>query len=702
MPGGWRRSKAAARPVSWRQEAPAAREKTILHTTFDATLAAVRKELTLRGLILGVLITLLFTAANVYFGLKAGLTFATSIPAAVISMGVLCGFKGATIQENNIVQTVASAAGTLSAIIFVLPGLIMIGWWTGFPYWTSFTICALGGILGVMYSIPLRRALVTNSDLPYPEGVACAEVLKVGARGAAGQSGDDAAASRAGLLAIVLGSLSSAAFAVVVATQVFASDLYSYFRIGARNSVSGYDFSLSFALLAVGHLVGLWTGLAMFAGVLVAWAGAVPILTSASAVAGSVEHLATSTWSHQVRFIGAGAIGIAALWSLIKLIRPVARGLASAMAAARVRKAGLAATLPRTEQDIPIGWVALITAACLVPIAWLLGSLATSSGLGAQLWLLVLGGVAYIALMSFFVAAVCGYMAGLIGASNSPLSGVGILVVIGAALLLALAAKPLLPAAAGPALVAFALFVTAVVFAAATISNDNLQDLKTGQLVDATPWRQQAALLVGVLAGATVIPPVLGLLQKAYGFAGSPGVDSVHALSAPQAALISALAQGVLQGNLDWQLIGVGILVGLASIVIDELLKRFSTASLPPLGVGMGIYLPMSTTLMIVVGAIVGWCYERRAERTADPSRSKQLGVLLASGLIVGESLVGVLLAAIVVFSGKDEPLALVGPGFADAALWVGGAAFIGSVAALYAWLNAQSGAAPRGGAARA
>jgi putative OPT family oligopeptide transporter len=671
--------------------------------TLDATIAAVRKELTLRGLILGILITLLFTAANVYFGLKAGLTFATSIPAAVISMGVLRGFKGSTIQENNIVQTVASSAGTLSSIIFVLPGLVMIGWWTGFPYWTSFTICALGGILGVMYSIPLRRALVTNSDLPYPEGVACAEVLKVGARGADGQSADDAAASRAGLLAIVIGSVSSAAFAIVVATQVFASDVASYFRVGTKGSVSGYDFSLSFALLAVGHLVGLWTGLAMFAGVLVAWAAAVPYLTSlAAAGTGSIEHLATSTWSHQVRFIGAGAIGIAALWSLIKLVKPVAGGLASAMAASRVRKAGLAATLPRTEQDIPIGFVALITAVCLVPIAWLLGSVASSSGLGSELWLLVLGGVAYIALMSFFVAAVCGYMAGLIGASNSPLSGVGILVVIGAALLLALGAKPLLPASAGPALVAFALFVTAVIFAAATISNDNLQDLKTGQLVDATPWRQQAALLVGVLAGAAVIPPVLGLLQKAYGFAGTPGVDSAHALSAPQAALISALAQGVLQGNLNWQLIGVGILVGLVSIVIDEVLKRASTASLPPLGVGMGIYLPMSTTLIIVVGAVVGWFFERRADRTANPARTKQLGVLLASGMIVGESLIGVLLAAVVVFSGKDDPLALVGPGFADAAIWVGGAAFIASLVALYGWVNRQSGPAPRGGAAPA
>jgi putative OPT family oligopeptide transporter len=660
----------------------------------EQTISQVRKELTLRGLILGVLITVVFTAANIYFGLKAGLTFATSIPAAVISMAVLRGAKGSTIQENNIVQTVASAAGTLGSIIFVLPGLVMIGWWNGFPYWTSFIICALGGILGVMYSIPLRRALVTHSDLPYPEGVACAEVLKVGAKGEGVSDPSDAAASSAGLMSILVGSISSAVFALIVATQVFAGDVAGYFRVGSKNAVSGYDFSLSFALFAVGHLVGLWTGIAMLVGVLIAWAGAVPYLSSSHEITGSIDAFAIGIWSHQVRFLGAGAIAIAAFWSLIKLVQPVTSGLRAAIAASKVRRAGQGASLPLTEQDIPIGIVAAITAACMLPIAWLLGSIATQSGLSSQLPLLVIGSVAYIALMSFFVAAVCGYMAGLIGASNSPLSGVGIVVVVGAALLLALAAKPLLPPSAGPALVAFALFITAVIFAAATISNDNLQDLKTGQLVDATPWRQQVALLVGVVAGAAVIPPILDLMQKAYGFAGAPGADPAHALPAPQAALFSALAKGVIQGDLDWKLMGVGALIGAVCIAIDEILKRTGKASMPPLGVGMGIYLPMSTTLIIVVGAVVGWVYERRADRTAKPSHTKQLGVLLASGMIVGESLLGVILAAVVVFSGKDAPLALVGAGFADASIWIGGLAFVASVIGLYAWINRLSGPA--------
>jgi putative OPT family oligopeptide transporter len=666
----------------------------------DPTIPLVRQELSLRALVLGLLITLLFTAANVYFGLKAGLTFATSIPAAVISMAVLRGFKGSTIQENNIVQTVSSAAGTLSAIIFVLPGLVMIGWWSGFPYWTSFGICALGGTLGVMYSIPLRRALVTHSDLPYPEGVACAEVLKVGTLGKGEQSVGDPAASRAGLLAIVVGGVSSALFALVIAFQLFAGDLVRYFRIGTTNAVSGIDFGLSFALFAVGHLIGLWSGLAMFVGVLIAWTVSVPWLTSLHAGSGSLAHIATDVWSHQVRFIGAGAIAVAALWSLIRLVKPLVAGLTSALAASRVRRAGQGATLPRTEQDIPIGIVVAIVAGCMIPIGWLLADFAAANGLAGQQIELVVGGVAFVTLMSFFVAAVCGYMAGLIGASNSPLSGVGIPVVIVAALLLAVFVRPGLPVATGPALVAFALFITAVVFAAATIANDNLQDLKTGQLVDATPWRQQVALLVGVAAGATVIPPVLDLLSKAYGFAGAPGVNPAHALPAPQAALFSALAQGVIQGNLNWTLIGVGALIGAFSVVVDEVLKRTTRASLPPLGIGMGIYLPMSTTLTIVAGTIVGWLFDRRAASTAHPEHTRQLGVLLASGMIVGESLMGLVIAAIVVFSGKDEPLALVGAGFADAAVWIGGAAFIASIAGLYLWLNriggpAGSGAAP-------
>lgn len=653
--------------------------------------AKPRTELTVRGVILGIVITVLFTAANVFFGLKAGLTFATSIPAAVISMALLRGFKDSTIQENNIVQTIASAAGTLSSIIFVLPGLVMIGWWTGFPYWESFLICALGGVLGVMYSIPLRRALVTNSELPYPEGVACAEVLKVGSGSDSTESGIEE--SKVGLRAVIWGSVVAAAFSLIVATRIFASDVARYFRIGDdKGSVTGFDFALSMALLAVGHLVGLWVGLAMLLGAVIAWAWGVPHYSALAASAGAAADVAQATWSHQVRFVGAGTIGVAAIWTLLKLVKPVISGLSSAMAASRVRKAGQAGSLPRVEQDIPIGVVGAITLASFVPIAWLFGHFSIASGLGDHMWLLVIGGLVYCVVMSFFVSAVCGYMAGLIGSSNSPLSGIGILVVIGAALLLVFGVKPMLAPGHENGLVAFALFVTAVVFTVAAIANNNLQDLKTGQLVDATPAKQQWALVIGVIAGAAVIPPILDLLNRAYGFTGAPGAVPGVALAAPQAGLISALAQGVIQNNIDWSLIEIGALIGVALIVLDMVLRRTTkTAHCAPLAVGLGIYLPTSATLMVVVGAIVGAIYDKRAERSAKPEAARQLGVLLASGMIVGEGLIGVLIAAIVAFSGKNYPLALVGDGFAGTSVWVGGVAFVAVVFALYRWTERQS-----------
>ncbi len=649
----------------------------------------MRAELTIRGLIIGIVITLVLTAANVYCGLKAGLTFSTSIPAAVISMAILRGFRDATVQENNIVQTVASAAGTLSSIIFVLPGLIMIGYWTEFPFWTSFWICALGGILGVMYSIPLRRALVTTSDLPYPEGVACAEVLKVGSGGDA-KDASDVERGRAGLLAVVWGSIVSAVFAVVVATQVFASDVAQTFRIGRKGAVSGYDFSLSFLLLAIGHLVGLSVGIAMLIGALIGWGWGVPHY---SAIAGDITTvaaaLAQKTWSTKVRFVGAGAIGVSAIWTLLKLVKPVARGLTSAMAASRARKAGKADTLPITERDIPIGIVGLVTLICMLPIAWLLAYLGNTSGLGAHVATLTIGGVAYIVLMSFFVSAVTGYMAGLIGSSNSPLSGIGILVVIGAALLLVVGVKPYVSPDAGKSLMAFALFTTAVIFSVAAIANNNLQDLKTGQLVDATPWKQQVALVIGVVAGAIVIPPVLNLVNHAYSFVGAPGAElRPHPLPAPQAGLISSLGQGVITGEIDWSLIRTGGLIGVGIILLDEILARTTKhMRVPPLAVGLGIYLPTQSTLMIVVGAIVGWFFDQRANRTPKPEATKQLGVLLASGLIVGESVILVVISAIVAFSGVAAPLALVGPGFETAGIIIGGVAFAAIAFVLYRWI---------------
>ncbi|MBV8338882.1 MAG: oligopeptide transporter, OPT family, partial [Candidatus Eremiobacteraeota bacterium] len=338
--------------------------------TTPRTSEGFRLELTWRGIVLGALITLVFTAANIYLGLRVGLTFATSIPAAVISMAVLrTFFKNATIFENNIVQTVASAAGTLSSIIFVLPGLVMVGWWTNFPYWQAFAVCVIGGTLGVMYSVPLRRALVTKSDLPYPEGVAAAEVLKVGVGGGA-ENTESIDENKRGLLALTVGSVVSACYAAVVAMRVFTDTVAGYFRIG--NAASGIGIATSLALVGAGYLIGISVGLAILAGLIIAWGILTPLLCALHPTPGPAADVAIAVWARQVRFIGAGTIGVAAIWTLARLVEPVTKGVVSAIAASRQRAAsGDPNALPRTERDLPIGTVALISLACFVPLAFL-------------------------------------------------------------------------------------------------------------------------------------------------------------------------------------------------------------------------------------------------------------------------------------------------------------------------------------------
>ena len=645
------------------------------------------KELTARGLILGALITTVFTAANVYLGLKVGLTFASSIPAAVISMAILSAVKDSTILENNIVQTVASAAGTLSSIIFTLPGLVIVGWWTGFPFWQSFLICVSGGILGVLFTIPLRRALVTTSDLPYPEGVAAAEVLKVGSA-QRGEAKDSTGEAREGLTAVILGSVASAGLAIVTATRIAAGEVTGFFRIGAMAS-SGYNVAWSLALLGAGHLVGLSVGMAMLLGLVISWVVAVPILTSMQPAADGVT-LAAHTltiWRTQVRFIGAGAIAVAAIYTLARLAKPVVGGLVATLAASRAKSVA-----DDTDRDLSPTWIYALTAVCLAVAAWLAFTFARSTVLAPSALTLTLVSVPFVLIIGFIIAGVCGYMAGLIGSSNSPISGVGILSIVICALTLSSVVSP--TDQTRPALVALALFVTSIVFACATIANDNLQDLKTGQLVGASPMRQQVALIVGVGAGAAVIPFVLNLLAKAYGFAGAAnvGVVAPNPLPAPQATLISALAQGVIGGSLEWKMISIGALVGVGLIVLDATLGALKKLRIPPLAVGIGIYLPMSATFAVVVGAVISHWYDGRVRSMANPERAERLGTLVASGLIVGESLWGVINAGLIVGFSKDAPIGLVPDTFAPAP-WLGLLGFVGMVVWLYGWMLRRSAA---------
>jgi putative OPT family oligopeptide transporter len=386
-------------------------------------------------------------------------------------MAVLKAFRDSTIQENNIVQTIASAAGTLSAIIFVLPGLVMVGWWTGFPYWLSVAVIGIGGILGVMYSVPLRRALVTGTTLPYPEGVAAAEVLKVGA----GVGGPEE--NRRGLVMIIWSSVAAAGFSLFAAMGVIAASSAKSFRVGS--GATQVSASLSLALIGVGHLVGLAVGAAMFIGLLISWAYLVPHYTSiagAIPVGTSLDDFIGDVFVNKVRFIGAGTIGVAAIWTLLRIIGPIIGGIRGALAANAERKAGRGEALPITERDIPIGIVTGTILVSMIPIGLLLYAFASTDPIAANPTATILLSIVYILIAGVVIAAVCGYMAGLIGASNSPISGVGILSVLGIALILAM----LFPNASGDAsksLVAFAVFVTAVVFGVATISNNNLQYL---------------------------------------------------------------------------------------------------------------------------------------------------------------------------------------------------------------------------------
>lgn len=664
------------------------------------------KEITVRGIILGVLITVIFTAAQVYLGLKVALTFATSIPAAVISMALLRFAKSATIQENNIVQTIASAAGTLASVIFVLPGLIMIGWWKHVPFFITFGACAIGGVLGVMYTMPLRRALVSQSTLPYPEGVAAAEVLRVGT-----SSREGAAEGSAGLMAIILAAIASALYAAGAASKLLAAEISYYFKANNAGGVSGMAGSSSLALIGAGHLMGITVGIAMFFGLFLTWAVGIPFLSTWNLEwAGLVPHLvaahpdpavsvsdyANSIRSNQIRFIGAGVIGMAAIWTIGKLIVPVWGGLMSALEAGRARKAG-EADLPRSEHDLPVWIVGLVIMVSMVPAGWLLFGFLSGGPLSAVALPLVIAGVLYIIVAGLLAAAVCGYMAGLIGSSNSPVSGIAILTVLGAAVIVGMIGYKLTGPNVETALIAFTLMVTTVVLAVAVIGNDNLQDLKTGQLVGATPWKQQVGLIIGVLAGAVVVPLTLELLNNVWGFAGDPNFHAIDVkggtMNAPQATLISILAKGAIGGHLPLGLLGIGLAVGVVLIAIDESLRLGSAGrfSLPALGVGLAIYLPPGATSPVVVGAVAGWLFVKLVSKLKTHDIAERLGVLIASGFIVGESLFNVVYAGLIAGTQNPDIMSLPQPPAEHTAMWLAlGLATI-IVVALYMWSAGQA-----------
>lgn len=632
------------------------------------------RELTLRGMILGAFITVIFTASNVYLGLKVGLTFSSAIPAAVISMAVLRFFSGSTILENNMVQTQASAAGTLSSIIFVLPGLLMIGYWQSFSFWLTLLVCAAGGMLGVLFSIPLRQVMVVKSTLPYPEGVAAAEILKAGCDS---DNPEEAKANNEGLKDILFGGVIAAGVSLFTnGFRVLADGTAYWFTQG--KSIFQIPLGFSLALLSAGYLVGIISGIAILIGNIIAWGFAIPILSTMRdySADASLSDIAMGLWASDVRFIGAGTLAIAAIWTLLTLLKPVIEGLK--MSFGSMKSQVHQGKVPRTEQDLSGKTILLIMVGMLLILLATFYSFVSDSGLSSGVaWSLVLCAVLFAFIMGFLVAAACGYMAGLVGSSASPISGIGIVAVAVISLLILVLgeANDILGTAEGSNFAtALALFTTSAVLAIATISNDNLQDLKTGYLVKATPWKQQVALLIGCVVGAIVISPVLDILYNAYGFTGAmprTDMDPTQVLAAPQATLMTTIAKGIFSHQLEWTMILIGLALGAIIIIIDLVLAKSNCKfRIPALAVGMGIYLPPIITTPIFLGALISWFIRRRVYRTKNAPQNDEnyrkvdrKATLIASGLIVGESLVGVIMAVVIVISissgGDSAPLSL-------------------------------------------
>lgn len=640
------------------------------------------RELTLRGTVLGALITIVFTASNIYLGLKVGLTFASAIPAAVISMAVLKFAKGSNILENNMVQTQASAAGTLSTIIFVLPGLLMAGYWSGFPFWQTTLLCMAGGILGVIFTIPLRYAMVVKSTLPYPEGVAAAEILK------AGSGGQDN-----GIREIAAGGLLAGGMSLLSGGLRVVSDSASYW-FKAGSAIFQLPMGFSLALLGAGYLVGLTGGIAIFIGILIAWGGAVPYFSSILPMPADMDMAAfgMQLWKEKVRFIGAGTIGIAAIWTLLTLTKPMVEGMKLSFSAI---KGTNETSSQRTEQDLSPKAMVLWALGMLLVLGFSFYHFVEAAALPPGIaWTLVAACTFLAFIIGFLVAAACGYMAGLVGSSSSPISGIGIISILTISLVfVALGESSGLFTDEGNRqfLLALTLFCGSAVISIASISNDNLQDLKTGYLVNATPRLQQIALIIGCVVGSLVISPVLELLYQAYGFTGAlprPGMNAAQALAAPQATLMTTIAQGIFAHNLQWDYILAGAAIGILLIATDLLLKKSSSGrlSLPVLAVGMGIYLPPSVNMPIVFGAILAaWIKHRISRRSGNTKErldtAERTGTLFAAGLIVGESLIGVIMAFIIAASvtngGSDAPLALNLENWETTASWLGLALFI-------------------------
>lgn len=663
-------------------------------------------ETTVKSIVLGIILAIILAGSNAYLGLKMGQTISASIPAAVISMAVLRLFRESSILENNIVQTIASAGEVVAAgIIFTIPALIVMGYWHKFDYWQITAVSIIGGTLGVMYSVPLRRALIVESDLKFPEGVATAEVLKVGELQKTHARSD-------GVRLLLNGAAGAAAFKFFQSgLHLFTETIGHWFRVGPM--VFGLNCGLSLSMIGAGFIVGLKVAINLIVGSAIAWFVAVPFYAlwmggpEGFGLASDVSafDFAMAIRGEKVRFIGVGTMITGGLWALVSLVQPIKAAIISSIDALKQSRQGISVKPLRTDHDIPLTWVALGIALLGIPLTLLFNLILSDANLNVSPFMY---GVilTFLTLMSLLIGFVCaaigGYMAGLVGSSANPLSGItiGAILIVSLCLLMLTGSEIAFGSATQEtlSLAAVVIMIGGIVAVSASFSGDNLQDLKSGQLVGSTPWRQQATLIVGAIAGGFVVAPILQLLFDAYGMGGvfpREGMDPTFALAAPQATLMASVAQGIFEQTLDLVLIGIGVVIGILIILVDKLIlePRKSAYHLSVLAIALGIYLPLDVTLPLIVGGIISFLASQKLHRSvgrenlsvAETSdvleKVQRRGLLFSAGMIAGDALVGILLAIPFAAYQSTDVLSVVGPGFAPFAILLGGAGF--SVVAL-------------------
>jgi putative OPT family oligopeptide transporter len=614
--------------------------------------SAAMPQMTPRAVILAIVLAVILAAANTYLGLFAGMTIASAIPAAVVSMAVLRALGGGGILENNIVQTGASAGSSIaSGVIFTIPALIILGYWTEFRYSWVLAIAGLGGLLGVLFSVPLRRSLIVDQGLAFPEGKAAAEVLKTGENPALGVKILAGAALLGGVMKLAAGS----------GLRLIADTAAGAAWIGKGIAYAGTN--LSPALLGVGYIVGLNIGIVVLAGGVIGWNIAIPvysafflendpvlsasILANCGGIGGDAECAAGSIWSAQVRYLGVGAMLIGGFWTLISLRKSLFSGIKTGLAVAR---AGGNASVAHTERDIPMKYILIGLVLFTIPLLALYQAI-------VQQWTVSVPMTIIMIVAGFLFVSVSAYMAGLVGSSNNPVSGITISTILFSAGVLVLLLGP--ESDIGPVA---AIMIGAVVCCAACIGGDNLQDLKCGYIVGATPWKQQVMLAIGAISSALVMAPVLNLLAQAYGI-GVPTAEHPNPLLAPQANLMASVARGIFGGELPWTTIGIGAAIGAAIIALDSMLKaRGSSFRVPVLACAIGIYLPIELMVPIFLGGLLSYFVERRFKVGHDEEakdRVHRMGMLFAAGLITGEALMGIFIAIPIVVAGRADVLAL-------------------------------------------